>query len=210
MTIVEDRVSIAVDAWLRWLPSWSPASHRGRSRVCRRCTGSPVLAAAGLGHDVPHQVSHALTSRMQRIVDRIVEDYTEQELPLLHAELSGEELWSAGGYDPQAGLEPEYDGLDPDPEPAEGTQPFLFTLAGLAEEALPATPLPRPPLTTRERQVLAEEIARADECAEDSGRELCLALVSHRPRIKAAVERFVEPQVRALLDELSRNLEPPR
>ena len=169
-----------------------------------------MLIAAGLGHDVPHQVTHALTSRMQRIIDRGVDEFTERELPLLHAELTGEELWSSGGYDPVAGLEPEYDGIDPDPEPADGTQPFLFTLAGLAEEARPEAPLPRPPLTARERQILAAEIERADDCAEHIGRELCLALVSHRPRITAAVERFVEPQVQALLDELSRNLEPPQ
>lgn len=210
MTVIENRVSVAVDAWLRWLPSWRPGSHRGRPRVCRRCTGSPVITAAGIGQDVPHQVTHALTSRMQRIIDRGVDEFTERELPLLHAELTGEELWSAGGYDPGAGLEPEFDGIDPDPEPAEDSQPYLFTLAGLAEEVRPEAPLPRPPLTAQEREVLAKEIARADDCAEEIGREMCLALVTHRARIAAAIERFVEPQIQALLDELSRHLEPPK
>lgn len=169
-----------------------------------------MLTAAGLEHEVPHQVSHALTSRMQRIIDRVVDEFTEQELPVLHAELTGAELWSAGTYNPQAGLEPEYDGLDPDPEPAEKDQPYLFTLAGLAEESQPAPSLPRPPLTLQERQMLAAEIAHADECAANAGREVCLALLGHRIRIQAAITRFVEPQVNALLDELSRNLEPPR
>lgn len=206
---VDDRVSVAVDAWLRWLPSWQPGSHRAKPRVCRRCTGSPVLAAAGFGRDVPHTVSHALTSRMQRIVDKEVDEFTARELPLLHAELTGEEQWRVTGYDPVAGLGPEYDGLDPDPEPADGDQPFLFTLAGLAEQTRPEAPLPRPPLTAAEQQQLAAEISRADDHAEAIGRAMCLALVSHRDRIEAALARFVEPQVQALLDELSRSLEPP-
>nr|WP_245190341.1 spermidine/putrescine ABC transporter substrate-binding protein [Leucobacter exalbidus] len=201
---------VAVDAWLRWLPSWSPGHHRGRARVCRRCTGSPLLTAAGIGRDVPHQVTHALTTRMQRIIDRIVDDFTQQELPMLHAELTGEEQRASGGYDPSAGLEPEFDGLDPDPDPADGSQPYLFTLAGLAAEAQPPAPEPRPPLTAREREVLRAEIARADECAETVGNELCFALMAHRTRIETAIERFVEPQVQALLDELSAGLEPPQ
>ncbi|MHA3722904.1 spermidine/putrescine ABC transporter substrate-binding protein [Leucobacter sp. HY1910] len=209
MAAIDDRVSVAVDAWLRWLPSWTPGSHRGRSRVCRRCTGSPVLAAAGFGRDVPHTVSHALTSRMQRIVDREVDEFTERELPLLHAELTGEEQRQGTGYDPAAGLGPEYDGLDPDPEPGDPGQPFLFTLAGLAEQSRPEAAPTRPPLTVVERRVLAAEIARADEHADTVGRAMCLALVGHRARIRAALERFVEPQVQALLDELSHNLEPP-
>lgn len=210
VTVVEERVTSAVDAWLRWVPSWSPGSHKGRSRVCRRCTGSPILTAAGISAEVPHAVIHALTSRMQRIIDKGVDEFTEAELPLLHAELTGADLWDSGGYDPIAGLEPEFDGLDPDPEPADGSQPFLFTLAGLAEEARPEPPLPRPPLTAEERRDLAAQIELADERADSIGRELCFALTEHRARIQAAIGRFVEPQVRALLDDLSRNLEPPQ
>ena len=206
---IEDRVSVAVDAWLRWLPGWRPGTHRARARLCRRCTGSPLLAAAGLEADVPHQVVHALVSRMQRIIDRRVDEFTASELPALQAELAGEELWSAGGYDPRAGLDPEYEGLDPDPEP-EGEQPFLFTLAGLAEESRPEPPLPRPPLSAEEKARLRREIELADRCAEEAGREVCFALVAHRERVRSAVRRFVEPQIRAMLDELSRNLEPPR
>lgn len=59
---VAAKVSAAVDAWLRWLPGWAPGTHRGRSRMCRRCTGSPFLVAAGLEGDAPHQVVHALVS----------------------------------------------------------------------------------------------------------------------------------------------------
>ncbi|QBE48126.1 spermidine/putrescine ABC transporter substrate-binding protein [Leucobacter triazinivorans] len=207
---IEKRVDAAVDAWLRWVPGWSPGTHRGRARLCRRCTGSPILAAAGVSNDVPHQVTHALVSRMQRIIDRRVDEFTEQELPALHAELTGAELWQSGGYDPAAGLAPEYEGLDPDPEPADGEQPFLFTLAGLAEETRPEPPLPRPPLSAEEKQRLRREIELADRCAEEAGREVCFALVTHRPRIQAAIQRFVEPQIRAMLDDLSRNLEPPQ
>jgi hypothetical protein len=130
-------------------------------------------------------------------------------LPALHAELSGEEMWRAGGYDPAVGLEPEYDGVDPDPEPDHVEQPFLFTLVGLAEETKPEPPLPRPPLSAEEKKQLKHEIQLADACADSAGSELCFALMAHRPRIEAAIHRFVEPQVRAMLDDLSRNLEPP-
>ncbi|QZY52798.1 spermidine/putrescine ABC transporter substrate-binding protein [Leucobacter tenebrionis] len=207
---IDERVNAAVDAWLRWVPSWSPGTHRGRSRLCRRCTGSPILAAAGLTNDVPHQVTHALVSRMQRIIDKRVDEFTAAELPALHEELTGEELWRAGGYDPAEGLAPEYEGLDPDPEPDDSEQPFLFTLAGLAEESKPEPPLPRPPLSHEEKQRLRREIELADAHAEEIGREVCFALVAHRGRIEAAIQRFVEPQIRAMLDELSQHLEPPQ
>ncbi|MFD5599412.1 spermidine/putrescine ABC transporter substrate-binding protein [Leucobacter sp. NPDC058333] len=207
---IENRVDAAVDAWLRWVPSWRPGTHRGRARVCRRCTGSPLLAAAGLPVDVPHQVVHALVSRMQRIIDKRVEEFTETQLPTLHAELQGAEMWEAGGYDPARGLEPEFEGLDPDPEPPEDEQPFLFTLAGLAEESRPEPPLPRPPLSADEKQRLRGEIEQADAQAEEAGREVCFALMTHRARIESAVHRFIEPQVQLMLDDLSRNLEPPK
>lgn len=206
---IEERVGSAVDAWLRWLPKWEPATHRGRARLCRRCTGSPIVASAGLRADVPHQVVHALVSRMQRIIDRRVDDYTAEHLPLLHAELTGEQMWRSGGFDPAADLEPEYDGLDPDPEPEEGGQPFLFTMAGLAEDSRPEPPLPRPPLRPEEKQQLRREIELADRCAAQAGQAVCMALLVHRDRVVRAVERFVEPQVRALLEELSKHLEPP-
>ncbi|RGE24402.1 spermidine/putrescine ABC transporter substrate-binding protein [Leucobacter sp. wl10] len=207
---IEQRVDAAVDAWLRWVPGWTPGTHRGRARLCRRCTGSPMLAAAGLTSDVPHQVTHALVSRMQRIIDRRVDEFTEQQLPMLHAELTGEQMWRAGGYDPAAGLDPEYEGLDPDPDPADGEQPFLFTLAGLAEESRSEPLLPRPPLSADEKRQLRREVELADRCAEEAGRAVCFALMAHRSRIESAVRRFVEPQIRAMLDELSRNLEPPQ
>ncbi len=206
---ISARVDAAVDAWLRWVPSWQPGTVRGRSRMCRRCTGSPLLEAAGIAGTVPHQVAHALTSRMQRIVDRAVDGYTERELPTLHAELTGEQMWHTGGFEPSAGLDPEYDGVDLDPE-TDDEQPFLFTMAGLAEETRPEPPLPRPPLSAEEKQRLIREIELADRFADDAGQRVCFALAEHRPRIQAAVDRFVEPQVQAMLEELSRHLEPPR
>lgn len=206
---IEQKVSGAVDAWLRWLPKWEPGTHRGRARLCRRCTGSPIVAAAGIGADTPHQVTHALVSRMQRIIDRRVDEYTASELPTLHAELSGEEMWKAGGFDPSAGLEPEYEGLDPDPEVDAGEQPFLFTMAELAQATKPEPPLPRPPLSAEEKRRLRAEIELADRCASEAGRQVCFALMAHRKRIEASVHRFVEPQIQAMLEELSRHLEPP-
>lgn len=207
--VIDERVGGAVDAWLAWVPKWEPAGYRARSRICRRCTGSPVLIASGIPEGTPHQVTHALVSRIQRIVDRLVDEYTAEQLPMLHAELGGADLWRVGGYDPAAGLDPEYDGLDPDPEPTEASQPFLFTMAGLAAELQPEPPLPRPPLSAEEKDQLRREINLADLRAADVGNEVCFSLMAHRPRIETAIDRFVEPQVRAVLDELSRHLEPP-
>ena len=130
-------------------------------------------------------------------------------MPLLHAELT-DDVWQASGYDPRAGLPPEYDGLDIDPEPADAQQPFLFTLAGLAEASQPDEPLPRPPLTAEEKQQLRAEIEQAEMCAEQVGQEICFLLVEHRDRITAAIHTFVEPQIQVLLSELTRQLEPPQ
>ena len=207
--VIDGRVGRAVDAWLAWVPKWEPAGYRARSKICNRCTGSPVLVACGMPEGTPHQVTHALVSRVQRIIDRMVDDYTAEHLPMLHAELSGADLWQVGGYDPAAGLDPEYDGLDPDPVPTEAAQPFLFTMAGLAAEVQPEPPLPRPPLSAEEKEQLRREIHLADLRAQDIGNEVCFALMGHRARVETAVARFVEPQVRAMLDDLTRHLEPP-
>lgn len=202
------QVNKAVEAWLSWLPSWKPATHRGRARVCRRCQGSPVLLAAGLVGDVPHQVAHAMSIRIQRIVDRAVDEYVAQALPNLQAELTGEQMWHTGGFDPSAGLPPEYDGLDFDPETEDG-QPYLFTMAELQEQSRPEPPLPRPPLSAEEKQRLRHEIELADQFADEIGRTVCFALASHRSHIQTAVKRYVEPQIQELLHELSRHLEYP-
>lgn len=207
---IEDRVGAAVSAWLDWVPKWVPAAHRGRPRLCRRCTGSPILVASGIADDTPHQVKHALVSRMQRIIDRAVDEYTEEHLPMLHAELTDADMWQVNGYNPAANLDPEYDGLDPDPEPNDEAQPFLFTMAGLAAEARPEPPLPRPPLSSEEKQQLRREIELADRLASEAGNEVCFALMAYRTQIDAAITRFVEPQVQAMLDELSKQLESPQ
>jgi len=208
---INSRVIAAVDSWLRWLPSWTPGTHRARTRICRRCLGSPVVAAAGLDRDVPHQVQHALVIRMQRIVDRVVEEYTAVNLPLLHKELDTDAAWKRAErpYRPEEDLSPEYDGLEIDPEPEPG-QPYLFTLTGLADQEASARPRPaRPPLSEEQKQALRIELRLADECAAQTGEAVCVALAEHRPRIVAAVRAFVEPQIEALLEELSSRLELP-
>lgn len=206
--IRDDRVRLAVDAWLRWLPRWSPGTVRGRARICRKCYGSPFAEAAGFTDEVPHAVQHALIMRLDRIVEDAVDDYTRHNLPLLESELDHQERRRrARPYRPEQDLDPEYRGLDLDPE-ADPEAPFLFTIAELAEqvarEAPPPEPLPE--LTPDAKDALRFEIRLSDEVAVDEGRLVCLALAAHRERISRGIAECVEPQIQALLEELSHEL----
>ncbi|MGW9113313.1 spermidine/putrescine ABC transporter substrate-binding protein [Microbacterium sp. NPDC055683] len=203
---LDTQVTQAVDAWLRWVPTWTPATYKGRGAPCRRCLGSPVLSAAGVGADVPHGVQHGLSTRMKSIVDRAVASYTERNLPLLQVELDQQSARNrARSYRPRENLDPEYEGLPLDPEPVPGA-PFLFTLEGMAgEEEVPSLP----PLSVEAKEALRREIALADEYANLVGRELCSLLLAHRLRIQEAVARHVEPQVEAMLAELTEALDTP-
>ncbi|RLQ85386.1 spermidine/putrescine ABC transporter substrate-binding protein [Mycetocola zhadangensis] len=205
---LDTRVSQAVDAWLKWLPRWQPSTHQGRTRLCRRCFGSPVMAAVGLDHDVPHAVQHGLSTRIKSIVDDVVDEYTVRNLPLLQRELDAAEERKARSYRPDRGLDPEFDGLPVDPDPVPG-EPYLFTLAGLAGAEEPvAEDLPAP-LTEEEKAALRTEIRLADECAIHAGKLVCLAIEPHRERILEAVARYVEPQIEALLADLTLELDAP-
>ncbi|MFV0319661.1 MAG: spermidine/putrescine ABC transporter substrate-binding protein [Microbacterium sp.] len=205
---LETQVSQAVDAWLRWLPRWEPATHRGRVAPCRRCIGSPVLSAAGLGSDVPHGVQHGLSTRIKTIVDRSVATYTSLNLPMLQTELDQQAARNrARSYRPADGLDPEFEGLPLDPDPVPG-QPFLFTISGLADEA-DATVPPLPPLSDEAKAALRQEVGLADDYANMVGREVCAVLLRHRLRIQDALAEYVEPQVEALLRELSESLDAP-
>ena len=204
------RVETAVDAWLSWLTRWQPSTHRTRTRVCRRCVGSPLVDAAGLDRDVPHTVKHALIMRLSALIEAEVDSYTDRNLPLLSRELrDSEERKQARPYRPNDDLAPEYQGLDIDPEP-DPAQPFLFTMAELAQDVARGIPLPEPePLTDAAKAALRHEMALADDHATKTGMTVCLALTDHRARIHDAVERLVEPQVEALLRDLSRSLDAP-
>ncbi|MDQ1205639.1 spermidine/putrescine ABC transporter substrate-binding protein [Microbacterium sp. SORGH_AS_0862] len=205
---LETQVSQAVDAWLRWLPRWEPATHRGRLAVCRRCLGSPILSAAGLGGDVPHAVQHGLSTRLKTVVDHAVAEYTARNLPLLQSELDQQATRNrARSYRPTEDLEPEYDGLPLDPDPIPGA-PFLFTLAGMAADADAGVPA-LPPLSDEAKAALRHEVALADDYANLIGREVCQVLLHHRIRIQAAVAKYVEPQITAMLEELTRSLDVP-
>lgn len=204
-----ERVDQAIQTWTNWLTRWAPPTHRGRQRLCRRCTGSPLVAASGFASDTPHQVVHALVSRLHRVIERAVDTYTADHLPVLQAELDGAALWKAGEYNPNEGLDAEYEGIDHDPVIEEGEQPYLFTFAELAESTKQEPALPRPPLTPAEKQQLRQEIELADRLADSMGQEICFLLLQHQDRIRGAVERFVDPHIQALLEELSRNLESP-
>jgi hypothetical protein len=205
---LETQVDQAVQAWLRWVPRWEPATHRGRVAPCRRCLGSPVLSAVGIGGNVPHGVQHGLSTRIKTIVDRSVAEYTARNLPLLQRELDQQsERNRARSYHPSEGLDPEYDGMPLDPEPVPGA-PFLFTVAGMADDAAAELP-PLPPLTDEAKAALRQEVALADEYANMVGREICNILLRHRLHVQAAISQYVEPQIEAMLAELSEALDSP-
>ena len=205
---LDTQVGQAVDAWLRWLPRWEPSTHRGRVAPCRRCLGSPILSAAGLGADVPHGVQHGLSTRIKSIIDHAVAEYTARNLPMLQSELDQQaERNRARTYRPTEGLEPEFEGLPIDPEPVPGA-PFLFTLGGLANDSDADVP-DLPPLSDEAKAALRQEVGLADDYANMMGREVCAVLLRHRLRIQQAVSDLVEPQVEALLEELSRSLAAP-
>ena len=205
---LETQVSQAVEAWLRWVPRWAPATHRGRVAPCRRCLGSPILSAAGIGAGVPHGVQHGLSTRIKAIVDQAVAEYTAQNLPMLQGELNHQaDRNRARSYRPAEGLEPEFEGLPLDPEPVPGA-PFLFTIGGLAEEVDAGLP-DLPPLSDEAKAALRQEVGLADEYANMVGREICGLLLRHRLQVQAAISQYVEPQIEAMLAELSEALDSP-
>lgn len=202
------RVAQAVDAWLRWLPKWEPATHRGRRSPCPRCFGSPVLRAAGIADDIPHGVQHGLSTRVKTIIDQLVAAYTSENLPMLQSELDQQAARNrARSYRPREDLAPEFEGLPLDPEPEPGA-PFLFTISEFEEEAAAETP-PLPPLSQEAKLALRREVALADEYANEVGREVCRLLSDHRGRIRAAVSEFVDPQIDQMLRELTTSLDAP-
>lgn len=205
---LDTQVSQAVEAWLRWVPRWSPATHRGRVAPCRRCLGSPILSAAGIGAGVPHGVQHGLSTRIKAIVDQAVAQYTSQNLPMLQAELDQQAARNRSrSYRPSEGLDPEFEGMPLDPEPVPGA-PFLFTVAGMADQVAEELP-PLPPLTDEAKAALRQEVALADEYANMMGREICGMLLRHRLDVQDAISQYVEPQIEAMLAELSESLDSP-
>lgn len=207
---IESRVGREVEAWLRWVPRWRPGTHRARSRLCQQCFGSPVLRAAGLDTDVPHAVQHPLAMRVKTLIEDEVETYTAQNLPLLNRELGLIELRKAAqATHPLEGLGPEFDGLDMDAPPAEPHEPYLFTFEDFAPPPSADDPeLQPPPLSLEEKASLRVEVRLADDYAALVGRQVCVALVEHKPRLQQAVATFVEPQVQALLADLGSTLDP--
>jgi hypothetical protein len=167
-----------------------------------------VLSAAGLGADVPHGVQHGLSTRVKTIIDHAVAEYTSLNLPMLQAELDQQAARNrARSYRPSEGLDPEFEGLPLDPDPVPGA-PFLFTIGGLAEEADADVP-DLPPLTDEAKAALRQEVGLADDYANMIGREVCAVLLHHRLRIQASVAQYVEPQIAAMLEELTRSLDAP-
>ncbi len=205
---METQVDQAVEAWLRWVPRWEPATHRGRVAPCRRCLGSPILSAVGIGGTVPHGVQHGLSTRIKTIVDHAVAEYTARNLPMLQRELDQQSARNrARSYRPSENLAPEFEGMPLDPDPVPGA-PFLFTIAGLADDATEELP-PLPPLSDEAKAALRQEVTLADEYANMVGREICGILLRHRLSVQAAISQYVEPQIEALLEELTQSLDAP-
>lgn len=205
---LETQVSQAVEAWLAWVPRWAPATHKGRVAPCRRCLGSPILSTVGIGANVPHGVQHGLSTRIKTIIDHAVAEYTAVNLPMLQDELDHQAVRNRSkAYRPAEGLDPEYEGMPLDPDPIPGA-PFLFTVAGLADQAAVELP-PLPPLSEEAKAALRQEVGLADEYANLVGREICGLLVRYRLRVQEAISHFVEPQIEALLAELSEALDSP-
>jgi len=205
---LETQVDLAVEAWLRWVPRWEPATHRGRVAPCRRCLGSPILSAVGISGNVPHGVQHGLSTRIKTIVDHAVAEYTSRNLPMLQAELDQQAARNrARSYRPAEDLEPEFEGMPLDPDPVPGA-PFLFTIAGLADAESVELP-PLPPLSDEAKAALRQEVGLADEYANMVGREICGILLRHRLNVQAAISQHVEPQIEALLAELTDSLDSP-
>jgi hypothetical protein len=165
--------------------------------------------------------------RMRIVIDASVDEYTERNLPLLAHELNlSERRESAQAYRPAEGLEPEFRGLDLDPQPA-ADAPYLFTFAELADQQPPdADPKPAlpsadeheqhpaaspdlPPLSPAEKAALTAQMRLADEFATQVGLRVCAELAQQRPRLLAAIAQFVEPQVQALLADLESTLDSP-
>ncbi|MGO3328636.1 hypothetical protein [Gordonia sp. (in: high G+C Gram-positive bacteria)] len=205
---LETQVDLAVEAWLRWVPRWEPATHRGRVAPCRRCLGSPILSAVGIGADVPHGVQHGLSTRIKTVVDHAVAAYTAKNLPMLQGELDQQAARNrARSYRPSEDLDPEYEGMPLDPDPVPGA-PFLFTIAGLADDEATELP-PLPPLSDEAKAALRQEVTLADEYANMVGREICGMLLRHRLAVQNAISQYVEPQIEALLAELTQALDSP-
>lgn len=157
---------------------------------------------------MPHGVQHGLSTRIKSIVDQAVAEYTAQNLPMLQGELDQQAARNrARSYRPSEGLEPEFEGMPLDPEPVPGA-PFLFTVAGMADEATGELP-PLPPLSDEAKSALRQEVGLADEYANMVGREICGLLLRHRLQVQAAISQYVEPQIEAMLAELSEALDSP-
>lgn len=157
---------------------------------------------------MPHGVQHGLSTRVKSIIDRSVAEYTARNLPMLQAELDHQaERNRSRTYRPAEGLDPEYEGMPLDPDPVPGA-PFLFTVAGLGDDASAELP-PLPPLSDEAKAALRQEVALADDYANLVGREICTLLLRHRLRVQAAIAQYVEPQIDAMLAELSEALDSP-
>ena len=177
---------------------WEPATHRGRVAPCRRCFGSPVLSAAGLGADVPHGVQHGLSTRIKTIVDRSVAEYTAPTFRCCRpSSISRPHATARAAIAPARGWSPSSRAFRSTPIRFPG-RPFLFTISGLAEEADAGMP-DLPPLSDEAKAALRQEVGLADDYANMVGREVCTILLHHRLRIQAAIGEFVEPQIEAML-----------
>lgn len=203
----ETEVRLQVESWMRWLPKWQPSSGLSRSRICRKCTGSPLVAAAGFPEDTPHTVRHALVMRLHRIINEEMDTYIHQNLPLMFQELKhDEERRKRLPYRPTEGLSPEFEGLELDP-PTAPDQPYLFTMSELASQLAETSAVkPQPALSQELKNALKRELELSDRYMATVGNQICQELAKHQHTIQRAFDEFVEPQIEELMRELTEQL----
>ena len=156
--------------------------------------------------------------RMKLVIDAAVDEYTDNNLPLLRREMRmADERKAQQPYRPAEGLDPEYKGLELDP-PAPVDAPYLFTFDELARSAGASVdddenevhpPPPPPPLSAEEKAAMRVELKLADDYANQVGKLICIELLTYQESIIDAVATYVEPQVQALLADLESTLDSP-
>ena len=158
---------------------------------------------------MPHGVQHGLSTRIKTIVDHAVAEYTDARTCRCCRPSSTTRPRATARAATAPPRDSSRSSRDCRSTPSRSrARPFLFTISGLAEEADAGIPA-LPPLSDEAKAALRQEVGLADDYANMVGREVCTILLHHRLRIQAAISQYVEPQIEAMLEELTRSLDAP-